>query len=142
VVETKQQLATEQQHGAELAKQCNEQDRTIATTSAKLESVTEQLKEAKQAITDKESQAAAIREKAEADAAAHNEKATKLESDLKASQAEVKQVNAELGRANQRADKLEANLMALTENLQKPPVMPENESEEDQLSLLEGKEKE
>uniref|UniRef100_UPI002614C330 hypothetical protein n=1 Tax=uncultured Paraglaciecola sp. TaxID=1765024 RepID=UPI002614C330 len=63
-----------------------------------------------------------------------------LESDLKASQAEMKQVNAELGRANNRADKLEANLMALTENLQQPPVMPESESEEDQLSLLEGKE--
>lgn len=131
VEEANKLLTTEQQRATDLAEQYNQQERTIATTSTKLESVTQQLQEAKQVISEKDKQVV-VKQEAE----------IILKSELKACQAELKQVNAEMGRTNIRADKLEANLIALTENLHQVLVKPESNDDEKPLNSLNDGDKE
>jgi len=141
--ELRSELVVEHKHGEQLqdqltasSKQNNELAGDLKVSHEQNSSLAVQLKASQQSEADtKQRHEALTLQYNEQDRALVTTR-TKLEmasEQLGLSQAEVKQMSADLGKANSRADRLEGNLIALNESLQQKT---ESKSKEDQLNLL------
>lgn len=148
--ELRSELAIAHKHGEQLqeqltaaSKQNNELVGDLKAAHEQNSGLNAQLKTSQESVADTKQQLNSEQQRCEALTQRCNEqdrtivttetKLTMVSEQLESSQVDVKQLGAELSRANSRADRLEGNLIALNESLQQKT---ESKSKEDQLNLL------